>query len=101
MYIGNYKSSRARNLGGSDSRFSPQNAQKLTYMHLQFQKFFPGDYTPTPVKTGSDVMGREIEGEEGKGGESCVPNDFSFRCAAPAQKLPQNCRWPKYIVAVA
>jgi hypothetical protein len=34
-------------------------------------------------------VGREGKGKEGKEREegSCVPNDFSFRCAAPARRF--------------
>jgi hypothetical protein len=77
MYICNYKSSRTRNLVAQRVVSCLKNAQKLTYMHLQFQKYFRG-YIPGPsLKWGGVGMGWE----EGRGG-SCVPNDFSFRCAA-------------------
>jgi hypothetical protein len=46
-----------------------KNAQKLAYMHLQFQKNFRG-YTPgAPLKWGKGDMRREVgEGGEGDGG---------------------------------
>jgi hypothetical protein len=56
-----------------------KNALKRTYMHLQFQNFFWGLYPGPSLKR--EGMGQVWGGREG--GRSCVPNDFSFRCAAP------------------
>jgi hypothetical protein len=46
--------------------FSSINDLKFTYVHLQFQKFFPGVIPPDPHDKGA---GRERRGGEGKGGE--------------------------------
>jgi hypothetical protein len=46
--------------------FSSINDLKFTYVHLQFQKFFPGVIPPDPDDKGE---GRERRGGEGKGGE--------------------------------
>jgi hypothetical protein len=42
--------------------FSFVNDPNFTYVHLQFQKFFWGLYTRTPM-----IKGREGRGREGKG----------------------------------
>jgi hypothetical protein len=69
-----------------------KNAQKLAYMHLQFQKYFRELYLRTPVKMGRVGSGGKwgLEGEEEKGlpricsegmgrrGGSCVSNDEIF-----------------------
>jgi hypothetical protein len=68
-----------------------KNAQNLAYMHVQFKKFFPVYIARTPLKSRRDGMGREREGQgkegKGEGGRSCVPNDFSFPCAASAHSV--------------
>jgi hypothetical protein len=45
--------------------FSSVNDLKFTYVHLQFQKFFPGVIPPDPHDKGE---GRERRGGKGKGG---------------------------------
>jgi hypothetical protein len=70
-----------------------KNALKLAYMHLHFQNVFRGYILEPCVIMGKWWDGREVGGRrikekerEGKGGQeggSCVPNNFSFRCAAP------------------
>jgi hypothetical protein len=44
--------------------FSSINDLKFTYVHLQFQNFFPGVIPRTPM-----IKGRGGRGGEGKGGE--------------------------------
>jgi hypothetical protein len=47
--------------------FSSVNDLKFTYVHLQFQKFFPGVIPRTPMVKGREGQGK---GGEGKGGEA-------------------------------
>jgi hypothetical protein len=46
--------------------FSSVNDQKFSYVHLQFQKNFPGVIPRTPIIKG---RGGEGKGGQGKGGE--------------------------------
>jgi hypothetical protein len=69
MYICNYKSSRTRNLVAQRVVSCLKNAQKLIYMHLQFQKYFRGLYAGPPLKWGGwdGAGGVGGKGKEGKG----------------------------------
>jgi hypothetical protein len=58
------------------------NARKLANMHLKFQKYVRGLYPGPSLKWGRGGMGWEGGGGRERKG-TCVPNDFSFRCAAP------------------
>jgi hypothetical protein len=48
--------------------FSYGNDLKFTYVHLQFQKNFPGIYPRTPMIKGRERKGGRRKGEEGRGG---------------------------------
>jgi hypothetical protein len=46
--------------------FCSGNDLKFTYVHLQFQKFFPGDISPDPHDKGEGGKGGDGMGKEGK-----------------------------------
>jgi hypothetical protein len=77
-----------KKLGDSESSFLPLKCAK-THLHaLAISKIFPGIIHRIPIKMGEGGIGREMWDEEGRGTKgkgrgSCVPNDFSFSCAAP------------------
>jgi hypothetical protein len=48
--------------------FSSINDLKFTYVHLQFQNFFPGVIPPDPHDKGEGREGKGGEGREGRGG---------------------------------
>jgi hypothetical protein len=48
--------------------FSSVNDLKFTYVHLQFQNFFPGVIPPDPHDEG-EGRAREMRGRKGRGGE--------------------------------
>jgi hypothetical protein len=74
--------------------FLPQNCAKSHLHAFAISKIFLGIIRRSgriPVKMGRGGIGREVADEGGRrrkekrrGEGSCVPNDFSFRCAAHA-----------------
>jgi hypothetical protein len=77
IHICNYKSSRTRNLMAQRVVACLKNAQKLTDMRMQFQKYFRGYTIGPPLKWGENGIrreregkGKEVKGEEG--GVACL-----------------------------
>jgi hypothetical protein len=66
-----FQSYQAKNVIILMQHFCLQNALKLTYEHLRFQKFFRGLYPRTPASRGasSNSAGRGAYNAEGRGGE--------------------------------
>jgi hypothetical protein len=66
-----FQSYQAKNVIILMQHFCLQNALKLTYEHLRFQKFFRGLYPRTPASRGasSNSAGRGAYNAEGRGGK--------------------------------